>query len=686
MSRFPHLSLLSACIIVGYHGAAYSQSVDYAALQATMGEPVTTSVTGKPQRASETPASVTIITSDQIAHSPARDVPGLLKSYAGVDVNRWTAGQSDVAVRGGVQAYNARLLVLVDGRQVYLDHYGMTDWNLLGVQLDEIQQIELVRGPASALFGFNAASAVVNIITVDPLERRLVSATAEVGTHGYDRISGVVALPLGQNIGLKVSAGQQRENERDIPAELYQPPRAVDPRRTDVKGTLEAALDQRTRLSVEGAYADNRQLEFLPSQLITEQHFQVKNAGVTVEHDTGWGSVSARAYANWLDVGYGVGLTTGGPSSVGGLTFSELHNRTAVAQGSALVRLGLNNTARIGIEYRNNRLRADTLFSSGIDYNVVSASGMFDLHPADQVAVTLAGRVDHLMLGQSGAPREPSANSADDYDRAFTEASFNAAVLIDLRQGGQLRINGGRGVQSPSLIAYGYRLPLVAYPVPYPVLLTGDPAIKPVPVWSAEIGYVQTLAPWLTVDGTAFYTRTTGAIASPGNAPNFELRTVGSPILVTRFANVGDYETYGIEIAVKGVITPRLRWQANYTLTETDQHFSTVGDQVSYPFAPDATTPRHKANATLDYDGMRWFGSVVGRYTSASRQFAFTAVQQLLLVDVSQAVALDAKLGLRLRPGVSVSLAGENLTGADGATGSPIPADTRIRVGLSLSL
>jgi len=161
-ARVASLSLVAGLM----SSAASAQSVDYQSLQDTIGEPVTTSVTGKPQRASETPASIEIITRNQIAHSPAHDVPDLLKTYAGVDVNRWTAGQTDVAVRGGVQTYNPRLLVLVDGRQVYLDHYGMTDWNLLGVQLEEIQQIELVRGPATALFGFNAASAVVNIITI----------------------------------------------------------------------------------------------------------------------------------------------------------------------------------------------------------------------------------------------------------------------------------------------------------------------------------------------------------------------------------------------------------------------------------------------------------------------------------------------------------------------------------------
>ena len=210
-----------AAILLASAGAA--QSVDYAALQETIGEPVTTSVTGKPQRASETPAAIEIITRDQIAHSPAHDVPGLLKTYAGVDVNRWLAGQSDVAVRGGVQTYNPRLLVLVNGRQVYLDFYGMTDWNLLGVQLEEIQQIELVRGPATALFGFNAASAVVNIITIGASQGASLVTAGEVGGRGYDRLSAVATLPIGRAAGLRVSGGHQSEHELRFPADQAPP-------------------------------------------------------------------------------------------------------------------------------------------------------------------------------------------------------------------------------------------------------------------------------------------------------------------------------------------------------------------------------------------------------------------------------------------------------------------------------
>ena len=85
--------------------AAHAQSVNYTDLEQMFGEPVTTSVTGKPQRASEAPAALIIITRDDIRRSPANDIPGLIQAYAGIDVARWTAGQTDVVVRGGVRPY-----------------------------------------------------------------------------------------------------------------------------------------------------------------------------------------------------------------------------------------------------------------------------------------------------------------------------------------------------------------------------------------------------------------------------------------------------------------------------------------------------------------------------------------------------------------------------------------------------
>jgi outer membrane receptor for ferrienterochelin and colicins len=127
---------------------APAQTVDYGALEKLFAEPVTTSATGSPQRASEVPADMEIVTADDIRRSGAVDIPGVLSHVAGVDVLQWTAGGADVSVQGYNQPYSSRLLVLIDGRQVYADYYGLTPCSALPIELGAIRQIEIVKGPA----------------------------------------------------------------------------------------------------------------------------------------------------------------------------------------------------------------------------------------------------------------------------------------------------------------------------------------------------------------------------------------------------------------------------------------------------------------------------------------------------------------------------------------------------------
>ena len=115
------------------------------------------------------PSGPWIITADEIRRSAASDLSGVLKYRGGVEVWQHSLGSADVSVRGYNQGGTNRLLVLVNGRQVYLDHFGLVSWNSIPVELNEIRQIEIVKGPNTALFGFNAVGGVVNIVTYNPL-------------------------------------------------------------------------------------------------------------------------------------------------------------------------------------------------------------------------------------------------------------------------------------------------------------------------------------------------------------------------------------------------------------------------------------------------------------------------------------------------------------------------------------
>ncbi len=97
---------------------ASAQSINYGSLEQLFGEPVTTSATGKPQRVSNAPVDMHIITQDDIRRSGAKNIPEILRDVPGVNVLQSGREDYDVGIRGYNQSYSPNLLVLVNGRQV----------------------------------------------------------------------------------------------------------------------------------------------------------------------------------------------------------------------------------------------------------------------------------------------------------------------------------------------------------------------------------------------------------------------------------------------------------------------------------------------------------------------------------------------------------------------------------------
>ena len=118
----------------------------------------------------DAPNSTTIITRQDIELSGITRIPELLRRVAGMDVMQITGGDANVSMRGFNSRLSNKLLVLVNGRSVYNDVLGSTFWESLAIDVDQIERIEVVRGPGSALYGANAVSGVVNIITIAPGE------------------------------------------------------------------------------------------------------------------------------------------------------------------------------------------------------------------------------------------------------------------------------------------------------------------------------------------------------------------------------------------------------------------------------------------------------------------------------------------------------------------------------------
>jgi iron complex outermembrane receptor protein len=143
-----------------------------------------TSASRRPQEISRAPATVYVITSRQIKESGAQTIPDALRGVPGVDVIGSRSMASDVSIRGLDHPLPTSALVMVDGRIVQNGYYDFPIWESLPITLDEIDHIEVVEGPVSALYGPNAFQGVINIITKSPQQIGKAYASVTAGEDG----------------------------------------------------------------------------------------------------------------------------------------------------------------------------------------------------------------------------------------------------------------------------------------------------------------------------------------------------------------------------------------------------------------------------------------------------------------------------------------------------------------------
>src|SRR5436190_18471486 len=150
-----------------------------------------TSASRKEQRAQDVPAAVYVLTADEIHRSGIQTLPELLRLIPGVQVSRMNASRWAVSIRGFNELYANKLLVLVDGRSIYNRLFSGVLWDAEDIPVEDIDRIEVVRGPGGATWGVNAVNGVINIVTKTANETQgaLVRAGKGTfdGTHGSAR-------------------------------------------------------------------------------------------------------------------------------------------------------------------------------------------------------------------------------------------------------------------------------------------------------------------------------------------------------------------------------------------------------------------------------------------------------------------------------------------------------------------
>jgi iron complex outermembrane receptor protein len=174
-------------LLLAVTGAAEGQKaardLNEASLEDLLNIEVTT-VSKKEQKLAQAPAAVFVITQEDIRRSGMTTIPDLLRMVPGLQVGQMQSGTWGVSARGFNSQASDKMLVMVDGRSIYSPISKGVFWEAQDILLEDIERIEVVRGPGATLWGANAVNGVVNIITKSSVETQGSLVTAGVGPRG----------------------------------------------------------------------------------------------------------------------------------------------------------------------------------------------------------------------------------------------------------------------------------------------------------------------------------------------------------------------------------------------------------------------------------------------------------------------------------------------------------------------
>ncbi|HEV2135671.1 MAG TPA: TonB-dependent receptor plug domain-containing protein [Terracidiphilus sp.] len=148
---------------------------------ADLGNIQVTTVNKEPEDVWQTPAAVYVLTENDIRRSGATTLPNLLRTVPGVEVAQVQNNYWAVGIRGFGSQFSRGVLLLIDGRSAYTELFEGVYWDVQDVPLDDIERIEIVRGPGGTIWGANAVNGVINIITKDAHDTQGALATGLSG-------------------------------------------------------------------------------------------------------------------------------------------------------------------------------------------------------------------------------------------------------------------------------------------------------------------------------------------------------------------------------------------------------------------------------------------------------------------------------------------------------------------------
>ncbi|MFC1613733.1 TonB-dependent receptor plug domain-containing protein [Gemmatimonadota bacterium] len=505
-------------------------------------QPIETVITaGRTEQSIErAPATVAVISSDEIKASGALTVPELLRLVPGLDVVTVTASHSEVNARGLNQILSNKMLVLIDGRSVYLDFFGGIIWQGLPIVLDQIDRIEIVRSPSSALYGANAFSGVVNIITKTPRQLHGSHIVVQGGQNSSLNTSFVAGNWKG-NTGYRVALGTRQINSYDD---------AEKESERHVLGNIlvEHRFDNDAKLSLEAGLIDGSIVQIVR---LDQNKFDATTtyAKMNLDHDS-W-----KLQAFWNR-----GSETGQAFFPPGPDVDILYN-TFDLEAQQKLDLGMNNTFIYGTSYRFCTIES-SIIDKAHEQNLFAGYFQDEYRPLPELSFLAGGRIDyHPLAGVNFSPRG-SMIYAPDGSHTF-------------------RISVGQAFRNPSFTDSYIQVETNDIPgFDFGVKINGQPDLESEKITTYEFGYTYYPSHRFRWEVDVFTYNFNdyigpGAVQYPGGLP------------VQSFVNLGSARAYGFELSADIVPVHWMKLSSNYSYQDMDNNYTVLKQQSS---------PYHKAN------------------------------------------------------------------------------------------
>ncbi len=613
--------------------AAMAANLGDLSIEQLMNEPVT-SVAKKETNLFTSPAAVAVITADDISRMDFTSLPEALRFVPGVDVARIDGSDWAVSVRGSNSQFAADTLVLIDGRTIYEASFGGVYWKTQGIFMPDIEQIEVIRGPGSTLWGANALNGVINVISKSAQETQGLLATVSEGSEDDPSVTLRYGGKASDSVYYRAYLNYFNRNALDDPTGAG----AGDFSRGWNSGfRLDAAPSANDSLTFEGNAYDLRSGESVsvPNlNLAAPQIFDLVNADKGVDLLGKWvRHISDES--QWSLQGF----------------YDHFHNAVGLSQE-------LGDT--FDVEFQDR-------FPIGSNQDVVAGAGYRFVHGVisdNEVATwTPALDVDHLYSAfiQDEVTLVPKRLSLipgiklEHNDVTGDEYEPGARLLWTPSATQTIWLSATRAVRTPSLVDTASRFTVAAFPTSPggpsgEVVLAGNPAIdRSEKVNAYEVGYRVQVTSELSFDAAAFYNDYSD-LEDYGPAVSQFVFTPSPPhlLVLSTITPGGTGRSYGFEPSMQWRVTARWRLVADYSLLRSRYYPDSAESENS---------PRYQAHLRSYLDlplGLELNGALA--YVSSIIDTGTVTPQ-----PVPSYVRFDLGLIWRPSPALEVGIWGQNL-------------------------